>query len=178
MPFFNAWLHTLEATVSKTPIIITITTVIGSVLVFLLARLAQRLYRSEDFILYARKMNLLSKGVLKLEISFDNDTNKDKEFRALCLYGVKGKSFTKITEVKDWPIASDDSSRFIASHHGSYDFKVPPYTKFVAVVDLHLPDQMDYESYKLGCVSEKGTLLLANFDIQSEANQEINFKRG
>ena len=175
MPIFGTLLHIME--VAKTPIIVTIATIAGSALVFVLARVAQRIYRSEDFVLYARKMVLLEKDVLKLQIFFDNDTKKEKEFRALCLYGVSGKSFTKITEVKDLPIASDHSSAFIESRHGSYDFKVPPYTKFQAVVDLRLPEEMNYDSYKLGCVSEKGTLLLADFDIRSDANQEIVFKR-
>ncbi len=177
MPFFDYGVLTY-AEASRTPLIITILGVLGSILVFLLARLAQRVYRSEDFIVYARKMSFLDKNSLKIQISFENDTKKYKEFRALCLYGITGKSFTKITEVKDLPIASEKSSHFIASHHGSYDFKVPPYTKFRAVVELKLPEGMNYESYKLGCVSEKGRLLLAKFDISSDAEQEINFRRG
>ena len=124
-----------------------------------------------------RRMAFLDKWSIKLEIRFDNQTKKEKEFRALCLYGVSGGSLSKVAELSKLPIAGEGSEGYISSRHDVYDFKVPPFTKLTAVIDFDVPEGSKYEYYQLGCISEKGKLLLADIELRTNSLQTIRFRR-
>lgn len=180
MPFFS-WLSIITGASTKssaTPWVITLLSVLGSVLLFILVRIAMRMYREEEFTMEVRRMAFLDKWSLKLEIHFSNQTKKEKEFRALCLYGVSGGSLSKVAELKKLPIAGEGSQGYISSRHEVYDFRVPPFTDLSAVIDFDVPKGSKFEKYQLGCISEKGKLLLADIELRTNATQTIHFRRG
>ena len=180
MPFFS-WLSIITGATAKssaTPWVITLLSILGSVLLFILVRLAMRMYRQEEFTMEVRRMAFLDKWSLKLEIHFSNQTKKEKEFRALCLYGVSGGSLSKVAELKKLPIAGEGSQGYISSRHEVYDFRVPPFTDLSAVIDFDVPKGSKFEKYQLGCISEKGKLLLADIELRTNATQTIHFRRG
>lgn len=180
MPFFS-WLSFITSASAKnsaTPWVITLLSILGSALLFVLTRIAMRVYRDEEFNMEVRRMAFLDKWSLKLEIHFSNQTKKEKEFRALCLYGVSGGSLSKVAELKKLPIAGEGSQNYISSRHEVYDFRVPPFTDLSAVIDFDVPQGSKFERYQLGCISEKGKLLLADIELRTNATQTIRFRRG
>ena len=180
MPFFS-WLPIITDASTKssaTPWVITLLSILGSVLLFVLGRIAMKVYREEEFNMEVRRMAFLDKWNVKLEIHFSNQTKKEKEFRALCLYGVSGGSLSKVAELKKLPIAGEGSDSYISYRHEIYDFRVPPFTDLTAVIDFDVPKGSKFEKYQLGCISEKGKLLLADIELRTNAPQTIRFKRG
>ena len=85
---FEPWIM-LTATAGKTAIPIAIS-VAGTIILFILARVAMMLYRAEDVIIAVKKLQDLKPRSVRLILSMDNRRKSAKEFHSICL-AQKGK---------------------------------------------------------------------------------------
>ena len=170
----NLWMI-FTATAGKAAIPIAIS-VLGTIVLFILARVAMALYRSEDLIVAVKRIQDLDPRSLRLIVSMENRRKSIKEFHSIFL-ARKGKNgFEAVAVLVHLPLVRLGGDSFVRREaSGDYYLRAKPGTKCEAVLEFDLPEAM--ESVYFIATDEKGRRLSAKLSLIGTATQTLDFRR-
>lgn len=166
---------TFTAAAGKAAIPIAVS-IIGTIVLFILARAAMALYRSEDLIVAVKKLQDLDPRSVRLIVSMENRRKSIKEFHSLYL-ARKGKNgFEAVSVLVRLPLVRIGGDSFVRrDESGDYYLRVKPNSKFEVVLEYELPEAMDV--VYLLATDEKGRRLSARLLLSQTGTQTLDFRR-
>ncbi len=172
----------LEAVPNSTPIIISITSVLATVLIVVLVQVAGRMYRNADKMLtvMAWKMALYDKDEYKVRLKIENTTGKVTHMRNISLVYIENKKMYVYSKLSEMPIQADDNFDFISGDkERGYALRIFPYGKHNVVLDFRkdpnivVPENAQmYFCY----TNNRGKHRVARIDLGTDRVQMLQFK--
>ena len=161
-------------------IIFTIITVAATVLVFVLAKVASALKRGGRFDIVLKPIGLLDSHELRFNISFENDTKKDRSLNDVCLAYLLDDELHMICKMAHQPLARGLETGFLVDRDGCYGFSIEAGKSCSAVIDYAVPSSLALpEDAKLclSCFDEGKHQLYAFIDLKDEEPKLLSFKK-
>ena len=173
MVVFLRLILTAEAGKAAIPIAVS---VLGTVVLFILARIAMALYSSEDLIVAVKKLQDLNPRHIRLILSMENRRKNPKEFHSICLAKREKDSFEAVAVLIRLPLVRQGGENFVRRDpSGDYYLNARPGSKNEVVLEFELPEKMD-EVY-LMAFDEKGRRVRTKIDLNSTGTQTLSFHK-
>lgn len=157
-----------------------ISTVSATLLLAILAYIAQFIVKSGDINAEIRRMAYIDAKEVRLRVHFSTTKKKESQCNDLFIAGEIDGVLLPITEVADAPLADMDSTYLITKGEYGYGFKIGPSSSFDGYFDFRIKKEIDLN--KVGktyivCTNEKGKKKKAEFVLASTSNQSVRFKK-
>ena len=163
-----------ETTVSPLPFVFS---VIGTIVLFILVRLAMYLYRYGDrnLLIFARRIADLDACMLRLDLVIENLERGEKQLSNLRIVSYQGHASETLAELKVAPIQRQGSSAFIQKDGSGYSLHAANGTKNEAVVEFVLtaPCKQAY----LVAENQKGKTVKAYLNLSTSETQMLSFRK-
>lgn len=166
---------TLEAAVGKTAIPIAIS-VLGTIVLFILARIAMRLYWSGDFIMAAKKLQDLDPKSVRLILSVENRRKTVKELHSIFLARRDKSDESPLALLIHLPIVRNGDEDVVRrASSGEYYLVMRPNRKSELVLEFVLPERVD--KVFMVATDEKGRRIKAPLSLDDSSTQLLEFRR-
>ena len=170
----NLW-SILTATAGKAAIPITIS-VGGAIVLFVLARIAMVLYRSEDLIVAVKKLQDLDPRSLRLIMSLENRRKSVKEFHSIYLASKTKNGYEALAVLIRLPLVRFGGESLVRREEsGDYYLRAKPSSRGEVVLEFELPETLDMVYFI--ATDEKGRRVSARISLITTGTQTLNFRR-
>ncbi|MBR1847223.1 MAG: hypothetical protein IJ787_05870 [Bacilli bacterium] len=159
------------------PILPVALSVLGTVVLFVLVRLAMFLYRSQDseVIIFARRIADLNAKVVRLQLTVENLKHQPKALRDLQIVAYEGKEYTCLAKLDIAPIQSSGSPNLIESSGETYGLYFASNSRNEVVVHFTLSEPR--KSAYLLATNIKGQKVRAYLNLESNDAQILSFRK-
>ena len=171
-----------QSTGSSTPIIITVLSIVGTILVAILVRVASQMYRNADKVLLVTmwKMVLLDKNEYKFRLKVENTTGKVTHMRDISIVYFDGKTMKVYSRLAAMPIQSDNNANFVSgSEEEGYMLRIFPHGKHNVVLDFKVNPLTKVDAgtqFYLYYVNNRGKRRVAKINLGTDRVQVLQFK--
>lgn len=172
----------LEAGTNSTPLIISISSVLATILIVVLVQVAGKMYRTADKMLtvMAWKMALYDKDGYKVRLKIENTTGKVTHMKNLSLAYMLNKKLVVYSSLSEMPIQADDNFDFVSgTKESGFMLRIFPYGKHNVVLDFKkdpsviLPENAQmYLCY----TNNRGKRRAAKIDLKTDRVQMLQFR--
>ena len=167
---------------TNVPFIITISSLIGTLLIFILITYAKILYRGMDRTIdvIAWRMNMLDDKAYKIKLSIQNTTNAAATMRSISLIVYDGSRPQVISMVKDMPIQNDmEENAIYGNTREGYYLRIDTSKKYYVILEFKLDQGFDVskgDEVFLSYIKEDGSLRTAKINLFTDEAQLLHFK--
>ncbi len=157
-----------------------ISTVSATLLLAILAYVAQFIVKSGDINAEIRRMAYIDSRDVRLRVHFSSTKKGESECNDLFLAADIDGVLLPITDVAKAPLADMGSTGLITRSDHGYGFKITSRKPFEGYFDFQIKKDVDLSKASktyLMCTNEKGKKRKAEFVLASTANQSVRFKK-
>ena len=165
----------LAMTESTSPALPVSLSLLGTVVVFILTRIAIYLYRSGEMGVRIRRYADLDPTTVRLHLLVENARQKNIAFSEFALAQKVGKELKVVAPLSGAPIVRRGGIECLQQRNGFYVLSIRSGATVEVVLEFHLSLPLT-ETY-LCCLDDKGKHFKAKLLLNSFETQDIHFKR-
>ena len=150
--------------------------IVGGVVLFLLAQVAMRLARAGDVSISVRRIADLNPRIVRLAIGIQNQNRLVYALHRVCFAVKEGKEWKVVAPISGDPIQRSGDPSFIRKTEEGYSFFAATGTRNEVVIECELPEAM--KEICLLAYDGSGKPIYTKIDLGSTEAQSVSFRRG
>lgn len=151
--------------------------ILATVFLFVLVRIAMDLYQSQgrDLVIVARRIADLDARVVRLDVTIENLKKQSKSLKDIQIAAFQGKVPLCLGRLEEAPIQRQGDPSFIARASEGYTLNISSNSKNEAIIEFHLSEAR--KNVYILATNQEGKRVRAYLNLDSSQVQLLTFRK-